>query len=69
VLSHQNRRGEAGTIAGVVDSFVWAIETSDFERRLQILEADLLPADGPNGAAPGYPANSIYWRGFALDSR
>ena len=26
--------GEAGTIAAVVDTFVRAIETSDFERRL-----------------------------------
>ena len=33
--------GEAATIAAVVDTFVRAIETSDFERRLRIVEADL----------------------------
>ena len=32
--------GEAATIAAVVDTFVRAIETSDFERRLQLVEAD-----------------------------
>jgi hypothetical protein len=31
--------GEAGTIAAVVDTFVRAIETSDFERRLKMIEA------------------------------
>jgi Family of unknown function (DUF5681) len=36
--------GEAATIAAVVDTFVRAIETSDFDRRLKIVEADL-PAD------------------------
>jgi len=30
--------GEAGRIAAVVDTFVQAIETSDFERRLKLLE-------------------------------
>ena len=30
--------GEAATIAAVVDTFVRAIETSDFDRRLQLLE-------------------------------
>ena len=30
--------GEAGRIAAVVDTFVRAIETSDFDRRLQELE-------------------------------
>src|SRR6266446_5090151 len=30
--------GEAGRIAAVVDTFVRAIETSDFERRLKIVE-------------------------------
>src|SRR5438876_8413329 len=33
--------GEAATIAAVVDTFVRAIETSDFDRRLKIVEADL----------------------------
>ena len=32
--------GEAAKIAGVVDTFVRAIETSDFERRLKIVEAE-----------------------------
>ena len=39
--------GEAATIAAVVDTFVRAIETSDFERRLQIVEAEL-PAHPEN---------------------
>ena len=30
--------GEAGRIAAVVDTFVHAIETSDFDRRLQLVE-------------------------------
>ena len=32
--------GEAATIAAVVDTFVRAIETSDFERRLKLCEDD-----------------------------
>ena len=32
--------GEAATIAAVVDTFMRAIETSDFERRLRLVEAD-----------------------------
>jgi hypothetical protein len=32
--------GEAATIAAVVDTFVRAIETSDFDRRLQKLERE-----------------------------
>jgi hypothetical protein len=32
--------GEAGALAQVVDTFVRAIETSDFDRRLQMLEAN-----------------------------
>jgi hypothetical protein len=35
------RPGEAGRIAGVVDTFVHAIETSEFEQRLQELEHKL----------------------------
>jgi hypothetical protein len=63
--------GEAGTIAAVVDTFVRAIETSDFDRRLKIMEADLptCPGDVPNCSMPGYAGNSIYWREFAADSR
>ena len=40
--------GEAATIAAVVDTFVRAIETSDFERRLKIVEAYL--PEHPGGA-------------------
>jgi hypothetical protein len=32
--------GEAARIAGVVDTFVRVIETSDFERRLKIVEGE-----------------------------
>ena len=54
--------GEAATIAAVVDTFVRAIETSDFERRLRLVEADHFnnPGDaaGINGASPnGYYYN------------
>ena len=49
--------GEAATIAAVVDTFVRAIETSDFERRLQLVEADHFDrpgeAVGMNGAGRG----------------
>jgi len=49
--------GEAATIATVVDTFVRAIETSDFERRLQLVEADHSDhpdaATGLYGAGPG----------------
>ena len=49
--------GEAATIAAVVDTFVRAIETSDFERRLQLVEAEGSDhsgaATGMNGAGPG----------------
>jgi hypothetical protein len=52
----------AATIAAVVDTFVRAIETSDFERRLQLVEADRFDhpgeAAGMNGASPnGYYYN------------
>ena len=54
--------GEAATIAAVVDTFVRAIETSDFERRLQLVEADHFnqpgEAAGMNGASSnGYCYN------------
>jgi hypothetical protein len=49
--------GEAGTIAAVVDTFARAIETSDFDRRLQLVEAGLpthpRPAAGVYGAGSG----------------
>ena len=50
--------GEAGTIAAVVDTFVRAIETSDFERRLKIMEAEL-PARP--GDVPGMCAARLSW--------
>ena len=42
--------GEAATIAAVVDTFVRAIETSDFERRLRLVEAD---CSNDSNAVPG----------------
>jgi hypothetical protein len=49
--------GEAGRIAAVVDSFVRAIETSDFERRLKIVEdehaAQPIPVPGMFSTGPG----------------
>jgi hypothetical protein len=45
--------GEAATIAAVVDTFVRAIETSDFDRRLQLMEADFADrAKAEAGAGP-----------------
>ena len=54
--------GEAATIAAVVDTFMRAIETSDFERRLRLVEADHFnqpgEAAGMYGAGPnGYSYN------------
>jgi hypothetical protein len=53
--------GEAATIAAVVDTFMRAIETSDFERRLQLVEADYSghpgAAAGMNGPGPGWAFN------------
>src|SRR5437660_12918142 len=63
--------GEAGTIAAVVDTFVRAIETSDFDRRLKIMEADL-PASAPEPRptwTPGDAGYSSYAREFAVASR
>ena len=45
--------GEAGRIAGVVDTFVRAIETSDFDRRLQGLENKLNAPTTAGNAATG----------------
>jgi hypothetical protein len=46
----------AATIAAMVDTFVRAIETSDLERRLQLVEADHLSrpaqAAGMYGTSP-----------------
>ena len=44
--------GEAATIAAVVDTFVRAIETSDFDRRLKELE-DASQADAERRALAG----------------
>jgi len=38
------------TIAAVVDTFVRAIETSDFDRRLQLVEADCSDHRAPQSA-------------------
>ena len=45
--------GEAGRIAGVVDTFARAIETSDFDRRLQGLENKLNAPTTAGNAATG----------------
>jgi len=45
--------GEAATIAAVVDTFVRVIETSDFDRRLQLMEDDFASrAKAEVGAGP-----------------
>jgi hypothetical protein len=49
--------GEAGTIASVVSTFVRAIETSDFERRLQEVEERSARQADASGAAG-------IWRGY-----
>jgi hypothetical protein len=57
---------EAATITAVVDTFVRAIETSDFERRLKIVEDEHAAqlSDVPECSAPGWTGNSIYRRGL-----
>jgi hypothetical protein len=50
--------GEAATIAAVVDTFVRAIEASDFDRRLQLMEDDFANrAKAEAGAGPGIRFN------------
>jgi hypothetical protein len=53
--------GEATTIAAVVDTFMPEIETSDFERRLQLVEAERSnhsgAATGMKDAGPGQHYN------------
>ena len=44
----------------MVDTFVRAIETSDFERRLQLVEADRF--DQPGAATGTYGAGSDFFR-------
>jgi hypothetical protein len=52
--------GEAGTIAGVVDTFVRAIETSDFERRLKELESKTSsPSPQPSPRKRGEEASGL----------
>jgi hypothetical protein len=49
--------GEAATIAAVVDTFVRAIETSDFERRLKLMEDDFASrarAEANGGSRAGF---------------
>jgi hypothetical protein len=48
---------EAATIAAVVDTFVRAIETSDFERRLRLVEADHFDQPGEAAGINGVGAN------------
>jgi hypothetical protein len=50
--------GEAATLAAVVDTFVRAIETSDFDRRLQLVEDDFASrARAEASAGPGMRFN------------
>jgi len=48
--------GEAATIAAVVDTFVRAIETSDFDRRLQLVEVSCSnhPGDATSPSSGGH---------------
>lgn len=47
--------GEAGRIAAMVDTFIQAIETSDFERRLQDVEDGFARREEASGAAGIWP--------------
>jgi len=53
--------GEAATIAAVVDTFVRAIETSDFERRLRLVEADHFDHPGAAAGINGTGANGYHY--------
>jgi len=53
--------GEAATIAAVVHTFVRAIETSDFERRLQLVEADHFNHPGEAAGMNGPSPNGYYY--------
>jgi len=53
--------GEAATIAAVVDTFVRAIESSDFERRLQLVEADHFDHPGAAAGINGVGANGYHY--------
>ncbi len=52
--------GEAATIAAVVHTFVRAIETSDFERRLRLVEADHFNHPGEAAGINGVGPNGYY---------
>jgi hypothetical protein len=52
---------EAATIAAVVDTFVRAIETSDFDRRLKIMEADHFDQPGDAAGINGAGTNGYYY--------
>ena len=52
---------EAATIAAVVDTFVRAIETSDFERRLRLVEADHFDPPGAVAGMNGAAAKGYYY--------
>jgi hypothetical protein len=53
--------GEAATIAAVVDTFMRAIETSDFERRLRFVEADHFDQPRAGAGMNGAGANGYYY--------
>ena len=52
---------EAATIGAVVDTFVRAIETSDFERRLRLVEADHFNHPGDAAGMYGAGPNGFYY--------
>ena len=52
--------GEAATITAVVDTLVRAIETSDFERRLRLVEADHFDHPGAAAGINGTGANGYH---------
>jgi len=52
---------EAATIAAVVDTFVRAIETSDFERRLRLVEADHFSHPGEAAGMYGAGRNGYHY--------
>jgi hypothetical protein len=57
--------GRSGNPAGrprlVVDTFVRAIETSDFERRLRLVEADHFDQPGAGAGTNGAGADGYYY--------
>jgi hypothetical protein len=52
---------EAATIAAVVDTFVRALETSDFERRLRLVEAEYFNQPGEAVGVNGVGPNGYYY--------